>query len=100
MSVAKLEDGGWELDVQNATIAAANGGRRLCGRASVTYLTKPLFARAGLEAYLLSPFGARPKIDTLEQTLDATVIGAVRPKLARGRGHVESWRLLTSSVHT
>jgi len=95
-----LDNGGWTLAVQNATIAAADGGWRLTGRLAVTYLAEPLFARAGLEAYLLSPFDGQPRIDTLEQALDATVIEAVRHKLAHGRGHVEHWQLSTSAAHT
>jgi GNAT superfamily N-acetyltransferase len=95
-----LDDGGWELGVQSATIAAADGGWRLTGRLTITYLAEPLLARARLEAYLLSPFDGQPRIDTLEQALDATVIAAVRGKLARGRGHIEHWQLLTSPAHT
>jgi hypothetical protein len=95
-----LDDGGWELEIQNASIAAANGGWRLTGHLAVTYLAEPLLARAGLEAYLLSPFDGRPRIDTLEQALDTTVIAAVRRKLTRGRGHVEHWQPSTSAAHT
>lgn len=93
-----LDDGGWELDVQNASLAASNGGWRLAGRVIVTYLVEALLTRAGLEAYLLSPFHSQPKIDTLEQALDMTVIAAVRRQFPRGRGHVEHWQLSTSAT--
>lgn len=96
----ELEDGGWELECGNATIAPADGGWRLTGRLTVTYLAEPLFARAGLEAYLLSPFDGQPRIDTLEQALDATVIAAVRRKLTCDCGHVENWGLSRSSAQT
>ncbi|HEY5343902.1 MAG TPA: hypothetical protein VIJ66_09630 [Solirubrobacteraceae bacterium] len=94
-----LDDGGWKLDIQNASLSADNGGWRLTGRVTVTYLAEPLLTRAGLEAYLLSPFDSQPRTHTLEQALDTTVIAAVRRKLARGRGHVEHWQLSTSATH-
>jgi hypothetical protein len=61
----ELDDGGWELDIQNASLAADNGGWRLTGRVTITYLAEPLLTRAGLEAYLLSPFDSQPRIHTL-----------------------------------
>lgn len=94
-----LDDGGWKLDIQNASLSADNGGWRLTGRVTVTYLAEPLLTRAGLEAYLLSPFDSQPRTHTLEQALDTTVIAAVRRKLARGCGHVEHWQLSTSATH-
>jgi hypothetical protein len=94
-----LDDGGWKLDIQNVSLAADNGDWRLAGRVTVTYLTEPLLTRARLEAYLLSPFDTQPRIHTLEQALDTTVIAAVRRTLARGRGHVAHWQLSTSATH-
>ncbi len=95
-----LDNGGWELDVQNASLITSNGGWRLAGRVIVTYLVEVLLTRAGLEAYLLSPFLRQPKIDTLEQALDVTVMAAVRRQFARSRGHVEHWQLSTSATRS
>ncbi len=95
-----LDDGGWMLDIQNAGLAAANGGWHLTGRMTVTYLAGPLLTRARLEAYLLFPFDGQPRIDTLEQVLDTTVIAAVRRRLTRGRGHVQHWQLSTSATQS
>jgi len=90
-----LDDGGWELDIQNANLAAHNGGWRLAGHVTVTYLVEALLTRARLEAYLLSPFDSQPEIDTLGQALDMTVIATVRRRFAGG-GRVEHWQLSTS----
>lgn len=92
----KLDDGGWKLDIQNASISANNGGWRLAGRVTVTHLAEALLARAELETYLLFPFHSQPKIDTLDQAFDTTVVAAARRRLAGGRGHVEHWQLSTS----
>ncbi len=66
---------------------------------TVTYLAEPLLTRAGLEAYLLSPFDSQPRTHTLEQVLDTTVIAAVRRRLAPGGGRVEHWQLSTPATH-
>ncbi len=93
-----LGDGGWKLDIENASLAADNGGWRLTGQVTITYLAEPQLTRAGLEAYLLSPFDIQPRTHTLEQVLDTTVIAAVRCRLAHGGGRLEHWQLSTSAT--
>ncbi len=95
-----LDDGGWKLDIQNASLAPTNGGWHLSGHMTVTYLAEPLLTRAALEAYLLSPFDGQPRIDTLDQALDTTVIAAVRRRFTPGRGYVEHWQLSTSATQS
>jgi hypothetical protein len=88
-----LDAGGWELDIQHASLDAHNGGWRLAGHVTVTYLVEALLTRARLEAYLLTPFDSQPAIDTLGQALEMTVIEAVRRRFDRGNGRVERWQL-------